>query len=146
MLLLLLLLLMLLLFLLMLLILNIGSVTAEILMMLSSRWWWWWWWGGVGGGGVKSFSCQTQLLLCWVELSCSWLGVVTIIQSPKSSQLNTQSLSLVVFLKGNQEINSSSGQELFGDNLRKWMMHRDLIMKKNFYNLILDSCHMNYYA
>ena len=34
-------------------------------MTLSSRWW-----GvgdgggGVGGGGVKSLSCQTQLLLC----------------------------------------------------------------------------------
>ena len=29
-----------------------------------------------GGGGVKSFSCQTQLRLCYVEL---WLvGVLTI--------------------------------------------------------------------
>ena len=27
--------------------------------------------GGGGGGGVKSFSCQTQLRLCLVEL---WLG------------------------------------------------------------------------
>ena len=27
--------------------------------------------GGGGGGGLKSFSCQTQLWLCSVEL---WLG------------------------------------------------------------------------
>ena len=27
--------------------------------------------GGGGGGGVKSFSCQTQLRLCYVKL---WLG------------------------------------------------------------------------
>ena len=33
-----------------------------------------------GGGGVKSFSCQTQLLLCWVELSWGWVWVVTIAQ------------------------------------------------------------------
>ena len=26
--------------------------------------------GGGGGGGVKSFSCQPQLLLLSVELSC----------------------------------------------------------------------------
>ena len=32
----------------------------------------------VEGGGVKSFSCQTQLLLCQVELSWGWVGVVTI--------------------------------------------------------------------
>ena len=25
-----------------------------------------------GGGGVKSFSCQTQLLVCKVELWLSW--------------------------------------------------------------------------
>ena len=25
-----------------------------------------------GGGGVKSFSCQTQLRLCYVELMLSW--------------------------------------------------------------------------
>ena len=50
-----------------------GPVTAEILPTLSLRWvvgggmWvvvvggggWWW-----GSGGVKSFSCQTQLMLC----------------------------------------------------------------------------------
>ena len=28
--------------------------------------------------GVKSFLYQTQLLLCLVELSCGWVGVVTI--------------------------------------------------------------------
>ena len=32
----------------------------------------------VGGGGVKSFSCQTKLLLCEVELSCGWVRDVTI--------------------------------------------------------------------
>ena len=47
---------------------EIGSVTADILLMLSLRW---------VGGGVKSFSCQTQLLFCWVELSCGGVGVVT---------------------------------------------------------------------
>ena len=25
-----------------------------------------------GGGGVKSFSCETQLRLCYVELRLSW--------------------------------------------------------------------------
>ena len=33
----------------------------------------------VGGGGLQSFSCQTQLLLCYVELSCGCVGVVTTI-------------------------------------------------------------------
>ena len=35
--------------------------------------------GGVGGGGggVKSFSCQTQLRLCQVELWLGWVGVLT---------------------------------------------------------------------
>ena len=57
---------------------KIGSVTAEILMTLSSRWWW-------VGGGVKSFSCQTQLLLGWVQLWLSWgcdnLSVVSVSNS-----------------------------------------------------------------
>ena len=34
-------------------------------------------WRG-GGGCTKSFSCQTQLMLCYVELSCVSVGVVTI--------------------------------------------------------------------
>ena len=38
--------------------LEIGPGTAEILMTLSL----WWVAVGGGGGGVKSFSCQTQLL------------------------------------------------------------------------------------
>ena len=38
---------------------KIRSGTAEILMTLS-LWWWWWW--VVVGGGLKSFSCQAQLL------------------------------------------------------------------------------------
>ena len=44
---------------------KIGSLTAEILMTLSSRWMVVVVVVVVGGGdGVKSFSCQTQLLLC----------------------------------------------------------------------------------
>ena len=40
--------------------------------MTLSLWWRWWWWVVVGGGGgAKSFSSQTQLRLCQVEL---WLG------------------------------------------------------------------------
>ena len=33
----------------------------------------------------KSFSCQTQLLLCYVELSCGWVGAVTILYCLKRS-------------------------------------------------------------
>ena len=50
----------------------------QVLVVGNGGWWWWvvvggvgclvvvggggWWW--VVGGGVRSFSCQTQLLLC----------------------------------------------------------------------------------
>ena len=30
-----------------------------------------------GAGGAKSFSCQTQLLICWVEFICGLVGIVT---------------------------------------------------------------------
>ena len=46
---------------------NIRSETAEIFLTLSLRWWW-------VDGSLKSFSCQTQLLLL-VELSCVWVGL-----------------------------------------------------------------------
>ena len=39
-------------------------------MTLSSRW------VVGGGGGVKSFSCQTQLLLCQIELTYGLVGIV----------------------------------------------------------------------
>ena len=42
-----------------------------------------------GDGVVKSFSCQTQLLLGLVQLSCGWVGVVTItIPTPHRLLLN----------------------------------------------------------
>ena len=46
---------------------KIGSLTAEILLTLSFCGWSW----VVGGLYGKSFSCLTQLRLCWVEVELS---------------------------------------------------------------------------
>ena len=54
------------------------EVFQKLVVSGGGGWWWWvmvgewWWWVMVGDGGWfgKSFSCQTQLRLCYVKLSC----------------------------------------------------------------------------